>query len=351
MFLKNRPKESILLKAAIFLAAILSCVLFYSKTSQGERKNYSMYFTFEGISSAGGHGSAEIRELMTLAVNKVMEKTGYNIHLMIMPTWKDVLKKLKSGNVDFVYYFSDIYPLTQKAGIKIKPIAAPYFGIDERTCVYVNAKSGIKDIRGLKGKKMALGTSYLKRMTDYPSNDKPEYMAQQHFVFQFVELQYILSNNGMGGIKDSGINITIDYPNDDSKLIALDRGLIDAVFTDNINFEMYRGSGQQLNNVKTIACSDKYVSGFGAATEKAPDSAVQKMRDTLLSIRLGKAGDKDFQNLLERSNMVSEKAGFIPVTDSDLKYFIDVRNEYEKKGWAGDIQEIVKSLIKNSNSK
>jgi ABC-type phosphate/phosphonate transport system substrate-binding protein len=351
MFLKNRPKKYILLKAVIFMAAILSCILFYSKASQSEKKNYSLYFSFEGYSSSGGHGAAEMREFMTLAVNKVKERTGYNINLMIMPTWKDVLKKLKSGNVDFVLLHSDLYPFTQKADIRLKYLAAPYYGADERSCIYANAKSGIKNIRGLKGKRMAVGTSYLKRMADYPSNDKPEYMAQQHFVFEFVELQYILSNNGMGGIKDSGINITIDYPNRDSKLIALDRGLIDAVLVDNIGFEMYHRSGQSLNNIKTIACFDKYIDSFAAATEKAPDYAIQNMKEVILSIRADNTGDKDIQNLYKRSNLVSNKVGFIPVTDSDLEYFSKIWNEYEKKGWAGDIQEVVRSLIKNSNSK
>jgi ABC-type phosphate/phosphonate transport system substrate-binding protein len=343
---KNFSKTFFLIAAAVLLS-LLSFLYVSTPARAGERKNFSFYFTFEGNTATAGHGAAELKELMVLTVRKIMEKTNTNIQPMIVPAWTDILKKVKSGKVDFMLFYPHSYIELRKQGLNLHPMFSVYLGFDEKSCIYVNKKSHIKNIKGLKGRKIALSNSYIRRFTNYPPDNRIDYIAQLNFISDFIELQYILNNNGMGSLSSSGMSFAIDYPNYDSKLIALDRNLVDAALLTNSVVEINRAGGNPLKNLEPLYCSPIPVhSMLVVSTDSMAASVSSKLTKAAMDTFANP--DDETKDLIKRSNMQVGKAKFIPFTDSDLKYYYDIMDAYHKNNWRPEIEAVVNKLIEES---
>ncbi len=295
-------------------------------------------------------GSAEWKEIGTIAVRKIGEMTGYNINPMFSQSWKDVLKNTRKGHVDFVFLPTGIYSKLVENGAHIKPVVSLTSGEKAKICLYVNPTKNIKKIGDLNGKKIAAGTSWIKTMTDFPSKDPDEQYFQQYFFIQdFIFLRQFLNKAGIKTFRELGALFTIDYPNGDSRLLALDRGMIAATISMDNEPEMYRLNGRPLKNVQPMACSDETYFSLIAATGRVPQAAVDKVRTAFLDYT--KTPDEETQEIINRVHLEVGKAGFVPVNENDLKPVCDILKAQEKNGGIAEATEIVEELIAAAKKK
>jgi ABC-type phosphate/phosphonate transport system substrate-binding protein len=345
-----KEKKRLLRLATIFVSAIVfvSAMGQFFPARAGERKNVSFGFSFEGNTGGGGQGSAELRELMTLVVRDLMKKTGYNFHVDILPTWKDLLKKIGSGKVDLAFMYPPSYLQMKTMGAKIDAFAAMDYGFGVKTCIYVNKNSGISSLKALNGKRMSIATSYIKRIVNFPSSDRFEYIAQESLLSEFMELRYMLEKTKIGSLEKSGIIFNIDFPNPDSRLIALDKGMIDAAILNNGPIDMLRASGRSLNNIKTLSCSEEYFAHLIVKSERITTTQSDKIGRA--AVEMLRNPNKEIQALIDKMNVNNEQVKIVSITDADLKYWFDLYEAYEKNNWRPEIEKVVKKLIEDSKT-
>lgn len=315
---------------------------------RAERKNYSIYTSLEGVSSTGGVGAAEWKEIAVLAVRKIGELAGINLHPMFTPTWKDLFRKIEKGKVDFVYLPAVNYVRLKNAGIKFEPISVFNFGSTPRYCIYVNSKD-IRSLRDLDGKKLVMSWSYLKRLTNFPSDDPYQRYLEEWMIHDFVILRQWLDREGIGTLRDSGIRFSIDFPNSDSGLIALDKGMVDGAFCANSSIFMVRRRGKEFRNVRELACTDEIHAGLVAATGRVPKSLIENIKKAIEDM----AGrpDSDVQELTGRLGLEGKNVGLMVVDDDDFKGWYDLWREAEEKGWIEEVEGVVKELIEEAQGK
>ncbi len=340
-------KKRFVFVAVVFLTVAVLITL--PDTTRAERKSYNVYGSLEGTNAWASKGSAEWKEIFASAIYKINKKTGYNINPIYTSTWKEIIKKIKKGQVDFVYLITPVYVKLKHDGADVKPFMVFVIGEKPQWCLYANTKRNIKTIIDLKGKKVALGSSWLKQLNDFPSPDSDEKYFQESLTFDFVLMRQLLNRAGIKTIRDAGMSFTIDYPNYDSSLIAVDKGYIDATIASSYTVEMWRMSGQPFRNIKPISCEDKSFGAVMAVTGKVSQTALDKILASLQDIL--KHPDAETLKILKRLNYDTGKAGFVPVNDNDLKPFFDILSDQEKNGGVAEATEIVKALIEAAKKK
>ncbi len=326
----------------------ISLILLPVSRNSAERKNFNLYFSFEGLSSGGGLGSAEWKEMTNLSLQRFAEKAGIVIQPVFTPKWKDVAAAIKKKKTDFLISQTSIYVNLKQSGLPLTAVATFTPGYKVRECVYTNNKLKIKNIKELKGKKAAVATSFLKRLAVFPSHDPEERFYQCNLLDQFVLFRSFLNKAGIKTLKDSGIIYSIDYPNVDSKLIALDKGLVDSAVADDFTVDMWKRAGKPFKNIDQLVCSEETYLYVFAATDRVSQGMMDKLREAALD--LTREGDPEIQKVVSKLNLKVGKAGLIPITDADLKPFFDLWRDSEKNGAEKDASEVVKKLIEAANS-
>ncbi len=330
-------------RPAILLTVFIFIVLSIKTGESAERKNYTLYTSFEGVTSTGAIGAADWKEIGVLTVAKISEKTGFSIQPMLVPAWKDVAKKLKKGTADLAFIYSTIYLKLKADGVQLKPVITFTNGQKFKTCLYVNSKQKIKTLKDLKGKKLALSGSYLKRAGSFPSADPYEAYYNEEQIMDFLYLRQWLNKSGIKTLRDSGILFSIDFANTDSAVMALDKGLIAGAFANDFTIDMWKQMGQPLKNIKPLECTDSTYLIIWVASEKVPQSTVDAIRAAALDIT--KQPDPELRDIVKRRNMEAGKTGYTAFDDSDLKPISDTLREAERNGGRREAEEIVRELI------
>ncbi len=194
-----------------------------------------------------------------------------------------------------------------------------------------------------------MGYSHLKQMESTSWSDPYERYYALDVLAHILFVRQWLNKNGIKSLRESGIVFNIDYPNNDSVLIAIDKGIIAAGVSNSFSVDMWKRGGHQFKNLKELTCNEETFPLVFAATDRVPKNVIIKLQSTVAEML--KTPDVKTSELVQRLNLDPGKTGLVSVDDSDYKFYFDLWRESEKNGGIAEATEIVKELIAKANKK
>lgn len=285
------------------------------------------------LTSWGGKGTADAREIFEKIANEFKKLHSYNITLKIYTAPKFFFKAIEDKTADLGYMSLPTYLTAKRLNVPVKPLAAASLSSikAEKYCVYVHKASSIEKIIQLEGKSFVM---------DFPAfvsrkEDKP--VREGYIVW--VILKKILQRNG---VRETFMDFFGSFkvlsvpPESVAYSVLLKK--FDALLSEAGFIRTLQNYDSGFSELRAVACMDAPAGSPFLIRRDLNPELVRFFKNYLLSppknSQLAMIMKKEYKGV--RIYSVSEN-------DYD-EYFTWLR-EAEQKGWIDEFNEIIKETM------
>ncbi len=331
--MKTTKKCNSAFTVKIFIGVVFLCIGFRLATLAQQKKDLVMGFSPNPRASQtswAGRSTADVRAMFQVAADEFKKANGYGLSLKIFPGPKFMLKAFQQKEADLGAMSVGLFVLARRQNVSIKPLlsVSSAGGKNEKFCVYVHKKSGIKNIQQLQGKRY---------ITDFPLFlSRKDVMPPKESYMEWVFLKRMLAAQNINKpLKSFFKELKVAPIPWESVAYSVVLRQYDAFHTYQFNLNSLKSYDKTFSDLAPVACIDANLGPLVVRKDISAD-VVNK----LLSFIHNPPQNKETADMLKQWKATKAKIYNITATDFDV-YELWLQDA-EKKGWVAEFEALMK---------